>query len=90
MGHRVALMRDGILQQVDTPAGIYNRPNNLFVAAFIGAPTMNLFHAELTGTNGDAAVRLGTTTRGPGKETTSDVTPGRLATYQWEEQCASS
>jgi multiple sugar transport system ATP-binding protein len=62
MGHRVALLRDGILQQVDTPSAIYNRPNNLFVAAFIGAPTMNLFHAELTGLNGEAAVKLGTTT----------------------------
>ena len=62
MGHRVALMRDGVLQQVDTPGNIYNRPSNLFVAAFIGAPTMNLFHAELTGSNGDAALRLGTAT----------------------------
>ena len=60
MGHRVALLRDGILQQVDTPATIYNRPNNLFVAAFIGAPTMNLFEAELTGQGGDLAIRLGT------------------------------
>src|SRR5690606_32795240 len=48
MGHRVALLRDGILQQVDTPSGIYNHPHNLFVAAFIGAPTMNLFNAELS------------------------------------------
>jgi multiple sugar transport system ATP-binding protein len=63
MGHRVALMRDGILQQVDTPQGIYNRPRNLFVAAFIGAPTMNLFHATLTsGAGGAAAVKLGTHT----------------------------
>jgi multiple sugar transport system ATP-binding protein len=62
MGHRVALMRDGILQQVDTPQGIYNRPRNLFVAAFIGAPTMNLFHAELGGVDASATVRLGTTT----------------------------
>ena len=62
MGHRVALLRDGILQQVDTPSVIYNRPRNLFVAAFIGAPTMNLFYGELTGVNGDAAVRLGSTT----------------------------
>ncbi len=62
MGHRVALMRDGILQQVDTPQGIYNRPRNLFVAAFIGAPTMNLFHAELGAANGSATVRLGSTT----------------------------
>jgi multiple sugar transport system ATP-binding protein len=62
MGHRVALLRDGILQQVDTPTTIYNRPRNLFVAAFIGAPTMNLFYAELAGINGEAAVKLGATT----------------------------
>jgi len=60
MGHRVALLRDGILQQVDTPAAIYDRPRNLFVAAFIGSPTMNLYYAELISAGGDgAAVKLG-------------------------------
>jgi len=62
MGHRVALMRDGILQQVDTPQAIYNRPRNLFVAAFIGAPTMNLFHATLTGSGDTATLQLGSRT----------------------------
>lgn len=62
MGHRVALMRDGILQQVDTPAVIYNRPRNLFAAAFIGAPTMNLFSGELTTIAGEPAVRIGSHT----------------------------
>jgi multiple sugar transport system ATP-binding protein len=47
MGHRVALLKDGVLQQVDTPATIYDKPKNMFVAAFIGSPTMNLFYAEL-------------------------------------------
>ena len=46
MGDRVALLRDGILQQVDTPDLIYNRPMNTFVATFIGSPTMNLYFAE--------------------------------------------
>jgi multiple sugar transport system ATP-binding protein len=60
MGHRVALLKDGVLQQVDSPADIYARPRNLFVAAFIGSPTMNLFHAELTeGQDGAATLRLG-------------------------------
>ena len=59
MGHRVALLRDGVLQQVDTPGGIYNKPSNLFVAAFIGAPTMNLFSAELGSLSGSAALKLG-------------------------------
>src|SRR5262249_20337987 len=42
MGTRIALMRDGVLQQIDTPEALYARPRNLFVAAFIGSPRMNL------------------------------------------------
>lgn len=62
MGHRVALLKDGVLQQIDTPSGIYDRPRNMFVAAFIGSPTMNLYYAELAAADGDAAVlKLGKT-----------------------------
>ena len=50
MGDRVALMRDGILQQVDTPTNIYDHPANTFVASFIGSPAMNLYRAKLEGT----------------------------------------
>ena len=42
MGHRVAVLKDGILQQVDTPRNLYDRPGNAFVAGFIGSPAMNL------------------------------------------------
>ena len=49
MGDRVAVLKDGVLQQVDTPQSLYDRPCNVFVAAFIGSPSMNLFHAELEG-----------------------------------------
>jgi multiple sugar transport system ATP-binding protein len=42
MGHRVAVLRDGVLQQVDTPRNLYDRPGNAFVAGFIGSPAMNL------------------------------------------------
>ena len=49
MGDRVAVLKDGVLQQVDTPQGLYDRPRNVFVAAFIGSPSMNLFQAELEG-----------------------------------------
>jgi multiple sugar transport system ATP-binding protein len=42
MGHRVAVLRDGVLQQVDTPRALYHAPGNLFVAGFIGSPAMNL------------------------------------------------
>jgi multiple sugar transport system ATP-binding protein len=47
LGDRVAVLRDGILQQVDTPQNLYRRPANLFVAAFIGSPPMNLVEAEI-------------------------------------------
>jgi multiple sugar transport system ATP-binding protein len=55
MGHRVALLKDGVLQQVDTPTTIYARPQNMFVAAFIGAPTMNLYHGTLGDVSADGA-----------------------------------
>jgi multiple sugar transport system ATP-binding protein len=48
MGHRVALLRDGKLQQVDTPRNLYDRPINAFVAGFIGSPAMNLRKVRVT------------------------------------------
>ncbi len=47
LGQRVAVLRDGVLQQVDTPQRLYERPTNLFVAAFIGSPPMNLVGARV-------------------------------------------
>jgi multiple sugar transport system ATP-binding protein len=49
LGTRVAVMRDGTVQQVDAPQTLYKSPANLFVAAFIGSPSMNLVEAELDG-----------------------------------------
>jgi multiple sugar transport system ATP-binding protein len=49
LGDRVAVLRNGILQQVDTPKRLYSRPANLFVAAFMGSPSMNLVHARIEG-----------------------------------------
>jgi multiple sugar transport system ATP-binding protein len=49
LGQRVAVMRDGRVQQVDRPQELYARPANLFVAAFIGSPAMNLVEAEIAG-----------------------------------------
>jgi multiple sugar transport system ATP-binding protein len=49
LGQRVAVMRDGRIQQVDTPQALYRHPRNLFVAAFIGSPAMNLVNARVTG-----------------------------------------
>jgi multiple sugar transport system ATP-binding protein len=49
LGQRVAVMRDGLLQQVDTPQRLFRQPANLFVAAFIGSPAMNLVQAVVDG-----------------------------------------
>ncbi len=49
LGDRVAVMRGGVLQQVDTPMELYNNPKNLFVAGFIGSPAMNFMPATLDG-----------------------------------------
>ena len=59
MGDRVALMRRGVLQQVDTPMRLYNAPANLFVASFIGSPAMNLFEAQLNRKNGHLVAKIG-------------------------------
>jgi len=48
MGDRVCVLKDGLLQQVDTPLGLYDNPANLFVAGFIGSPAMNLLGAQMT------------------------------------------
>ncbi|HEY3578296.1 MAG TPA: sn-glycerol-3-phosphate ABC transporter ATP-binding protein UgpC [Gaiellaceae bacterium] len=61
LGQRVAVMRDGRIQQADTPQELYARPANLFVAAFIGSPAMNLVEAEIAGGQlrfGDYAIPL--------------------------------
>jgi multiple sugar transport system ATP-binding protein len=49
MGDRVAVLKDGVLQQVDTPRRMYDQPNNVFVAGFIGSPAMNLLQVEVEG-----------------------------------------
>ena len=58
MGHRVAVMSKGILQQVDAPQRLYDRPENLFVAGFIGTPPMNLLEGTVAA-NGGVTVDLG-------------------------------
>ncbi|RUV44902.1 MAG: ABC transporter ATP-binding protein [Mesorhizobium sp.] len=61
MGDRVAVLKGGVLQQVDTPKRLYESPVNAFVAGFIGSPSMNLFEATLTGDelmSGTFAIRL--------------------------------
>jgi multiple sugar transport system ATP-binding protein len=59
MGDRVAVIRKGVLQQVDSPQFLYDHPNNLFVAGFIGSPAMNLVEATLARSNGSMTIEFG-------------------------------
>jgi multiple sugar transport system ATP-binding protein len=59
MGDRVAVMRKGELQQVATPQELYDTPVNLFVAGFIGSPSMNMLEGTLEGHDDDLSVHLG-------------------------------
>ena len=59
LGDRVAVMRDGVLQQYDVPQKLYDEPVNLFVAEFIGSPAMNLVGADLVRENGRLEARFG-------------------------------
>jgi multiple sugar transport system ATP-binding protein len=58
MGDRVAVLKDGYLQQVGAPQHLYDEPTNVFVAAFIGSPSMNLYEGVVT-LNGDESVQIG-------------------------------
>ena len=53
LGHRVAVMKAGVIQQVDAPMTLYQHPANLFVAGFIGSPPMNFFHGTVLGKRDD-------------------------------------
>jgi len=59
LGERVAVLRDGVLQQYDVPQKLYDEPVNLFVAEFIGSPAMNLVGADLTRENGRLEAKFG-------------------------------
>jgi ABC-type sugar transport system ATPase subunit len=71
MGDRVAVLRAGRIEQIDTPMNVYDHPASAFVARFIGSPPMNLFPAELLGPTGRGAVR------GLRPEAIAVVAPGR-------------
>jgi multiple sugar transport system ATP-binding protein len=64
MGDRVAVLKDGYLQQVDTPQNLYDRPVNVFVGAFIGSPSMNLFAATVDFQGDVGTITLGSHTVG--------------------------
>jgi multiple sugar transport system ATP-binding protein len=60
MADRIAVIRDGILQQSDNPQNLYDYPGNVFVAGFIGSPSMNFFDATITGTADEMYIDTGT------------------------------
>jgi multiple sugar transport system ATP-binding protein len=61
MGDQIAVLRDGLLQQVGHPTDVYDRPANLFVAGFIGSPPMNLAQAQIAADDGRFVAKLGET-----------------------------
>jgi multiple sugar transport system ATP-binding protein len=82
MGDRVAVLKDGLLMQCDSPRRMYDHPNNVFVAGFIGSPAMNLFDVPLS----DGGVKFGTSIhpidksllKGASKEVTLGIRPEDL------------
>ena len=64
MGDRVAVLKRGLLQQVDSPQNLYDKPGNVFVAGFIGSPSMNLMKARLEGSAAALSVKVGSHTLG--------------------------
>lgn len=59
LGTRIVVMKDGIIQQVDTPQNLYNNPKNLFVAGFIGSPQMNFIEAKVEKSGSDVKLVFG-------------------------------
>jgi len=83
MGDRVAVIRKGMLQQVESPQGLYDRPVNLFVAGFIGSPSMNMVAATMSRSNGSSTLEFG----GHRLEIPEDVVAARpdLGAYDGKE-----
>ncbi|MEY2847993.1 MAG: hypothetical protein RI885_658 [Actinomycetota bacterium] len=73
MGDRIAVLKDGVLQQVGTPRDLYEHPENVFVAGFIGSPAMNLFEADVV----DSGIAFGTTVAAVDRETLSSASGSR-------------
>src|SRR6476659_9077664 len=75
MGDRIAVLKDGLLQQVGTPRDLYEKPNNVFVAGFIGSPAMNLFPAHIAEGGVQFGVEADTLGKAHGTEVTIGVRP---------------
>lgn len=80
LADRIAIMRSGLIQQLDDPMTIYNEPNNLYVAGFIGSPAMNFFRGEITSADGRPAfVTNGVTFMLDGYRAKGPLQPGTKA-----------
>lgn len=77
MGDRIVVMRDGVIQQADTPQTVYNHPSNMFVAGFIGSPAMNFLRGELVEDGGAIYFR--------GPEVSIKLPEGRYASLRKAE-----
>jgi multiple sugar transport system ATP-binding protein len=78
LADRIAIMKSGVIQQLDDPMTIYNRPKNLFVAGFIGSPSMNFFRGQLVEKNGAVVFSSGGVDFGlNGYDADTTLTPGR-------------
>ena len=62
LGTRIVVMKDGVIQQVDTPQNLYEKPQNLFVAGFMGSPQMNFLDAVVNVKGNDVTLQIGNTT----------------------------
>jgi len=100
MGDRIVVMNNGIIQQIDSPLSIYNKPANLFVAGFIGTPTMNFFEGRIAGddapafimSEGGPALSLPERERGrfaphSGKQLTLGIRPEHITAKSHNEYC---
>ncbi len=74
MGDRIAVLKDGILQQVGTPRDLYEKPNNVFVAGFIGSPAMNLLPADVV----EGGIKFGTLNHAIDRDTLSNARAGQI------------
>jgi len=59
LADRIAVMKGGVIQQLDDPHTIYNKPKNLYVASFIGSPTMNFIKGDIGGTSATPSIQIG-------------------------------
>jgi multiple sugar transport system ATP-binding protein len=82
MGHRVAVLRDGDLQQCDTPSTLYHEPANQFVAGFIGSPAMNMLPVSTNGSLRVAGAELGVDLDGDSAPTTVGFRPETVVVGQ--------